>query len=46
MSEMPPALKDHPALKWLSFGGNDQAIVLLPRFPVRVSPVKFECLEL
>src|SRR5689334_12237637 len=45
MSEMPPALKDHPALKWLSFGRHDQAIVLPPCFPVRVSPVEFECLE-
>src|SRR5947208_10446280 len=42
MSEMTPAFENHPALKWLSFRGNDQAIVLPPCFPVRVSPVKFE----
>ena len=45
MSKMTPALKNHPALKRLPFRGNDQAIVLAPRVPVCVAPVKFKGLE-
>ena len=42
---MTPALKDHSALKRLSFRSNDQAIILLPCVPVGVRPVKFKGLE-
>ena len=42
---MTPALKNHSALKRLSFRRNDQAIVLAPCVPVRVTPVKFKRLE-
>ena len=42
---MPPALKDHSAIKRLSFRRNDDAIVLAPCIPVRVTPVKFKRLE-
>ena len=42
---MTPALKNHPALKRLSFRRNDQAIVLAPCVPVRVAPVKLKRLE-
>src|SRR5437867_12086085 len=45
MSKMTPALKNHPALKRLSFRRNDQAIVFAPCVPVRVTPVKFKRLE-
>jgi hypothetical protein len=45
MSKMTPALENHSALKRLSFRRNDQAIVLAPCVPVRVTPVKFKCLE-
>src|SRR5215471_18898009 len=45
MSEMPPAFKNHPVLKRLSFRRNDQAIVLAPCTPVGVGPVKFKGLE-
>src|SRR5262245_28266680 len=36
MSEMTPALKNHPVLKRLSFCSNHQAIILLPCVPVGV----------
>lgn len=39
---MTPALKNHPALKRLSFRRNDQAIVLLPCAAVRIRPVQFK----
>jgi len=42
---MTPALENHPAIKWLSFRRNDQAIVLAPCLPVCVTPVKFKRLE-
>ena len=42
---MTPALKNHSALKWLSFRRDNQAIVLAPCLPVHVSPVKFKRLE-
>ena len=42
---MTPALENHSALKRLSFRRNNQAIVLAPCLPVRVTPVKFKCLE-
>ena len=42
---MTPALKNHSALKWLSFRRNHHAIVLAPCVPVRVTPVKFKRLE-
>src|SRR6476646_10653384 len=45
MSKMTPALKNHSAIKRLSFRRNDEAIVLAPCVPVRVTPVKFKRLE-
>jgi hypothetical protein len=42
---MAPALKNHAVIKRLSFCGNDDAIVLAPCVPVRVTPVKFKRLE-
>ena len=45
MSKMTPALKNHSTLERLSFRRNDQAIVLAPRVPVSVAPVKFKRLE-
>src|SRR5262249_8029149 len=45
MSEMTPAVEDHPAVKRLSLRSHDQAIVLHPRAGARFSPVKFKRLE-
>ena len=42
---MTPALKNHSAIKRLSFRRNDQAVVLAPSVPVGVTPVKFKRLE-
>jgi len=42
MSEMAPALENHPALKRLSFCGDNEAIVLAVGAGVRFAPVKFE----
>ncbi len=39
---MAPALKDHAAIKRLSFRRYHQAIVLAPCVAVRVTPVQFK----
>jgi hypothetical protein len=43
---MAPALQDHAVIKRLSFRCDDDAVVLAPCVPVRVTPVKFKRLEL
>src|SRR6266480_3789097 len=43
---MPPALQHDPALEWLSFGGDHDAIVLAPRARIIFAPVQLEAGEL
>jgi hypothetical protein len=45
MSEMTPAFENHPAIKRLSLRRYNEAIVLAPCVPVRVTPVKFKRLK-
>src|SRR5437867_11999083 len=47
---MPPALQHDPAIKWVSFRSDNDAIVLAPRAGVIFAPVqleadKFQCIE-
>jgi len=43
---MPPALQHDPAVEWLSFRSNHDAIVLAPIPGVRFAPVQLEAGEL
>src|SRR6266550_5356691 len=43
---MPPALQHDPALEWLSFGGDHDAIVLAPRARIIFAPVQLQAGEL
>ena len=42
---MPPALQHDPAIKWLSFRSDNDAIVLAPIPGVRFAPVQLEAGE-
>ena len=47
---MPPALQHDPAIKWLSFRSDNDAIVLAPRARIIFAPVQleageFQCIE-
>ena len=42
---MPPALQHDPAIKWLSFRSDNDAIVLAPIPGVRFAPVQIEAGE-
>ncbi len=45
VSQMPPALQHDPAIKWLSFRSDNDAIVLAPIPGVRFAPVQLEAGE-
>src|SRR5438445_666721 len=45
VSQMPPALQHDPAIKWLSFRSDNDAIVLAPIPGVRFAPVQIEAGE-
>ncbi len=42
---MPPAIENDSALEWLSFGGNNNAVILAPVADIRFPPMKFETRE-